>query len=99
MDITPYEDSESFRVELRNGIGTQTGPPYQYKNFEFIGWRAPIILFGCPIASEPLRDDCPAAYAVHAFHLLAAHTLSLGTPPRNGESEAILRKVRKNESR
>ena len=93
MNITSYSDSDRFRVELRSGISSQIGLPHQYKNFEFSG--APTILFGCPIASEPLQDDSPAACAVHTFHRLAELTHSLGTPPRNDESEALLRKVRK----
>lgn len=93
-DITSYTDSDRFRVELRSSIDTQVGHPYQYKNFEFGGWRAPIVLFGCPIASEPLQEDSPAAYAVHTFHVLADHARTLGTPPRNDESEGSLRKVK-----
>ena len=56
-----------------------------------------MILFSCPIASEPLRDECLAARAVHAFRVLAEHTDSLGTP-RDDENEALLRKVRTNEA-
>jgi len=92
---TSLPDSNRFRVELRSSIGNQFGLPHQYKNFEFSGWKAPIILFSCPVASEPLQDDSPAACAVHAFYVLAEHTHSLSTPPRNGESEELLRKVRK----
>lgn len=96
MNIDSYDDADRFRVELRNSISTQIGLPHQYKNFEFSGWRAPSILFACPIASEPLRDDCLAARAVHAFRVLAEHTDSLGTPPRDDETEPLRRKVRKN---
>ena len=99
MNITSYRDADRFRVDLWNTISTQIRLPHEYKNFEFSGRRAPIILFGCPIASEPLRDDCPAARAVHAFRVLAEHTDSLSTPPRDYESEVLLRKVRKNGGR
>jgi hypothetical protein len=95
MDVTSYGDSDRFRIELRSGISNQIGLPHQYKNFELSGWRAPIVLFGCPIASEPLQDDSPAACAVHTFHVLAEYTHTFGTPPRNDESEAVLRKVKK----
>ena len=94
MNITSYSDSDRFRVELRSGIRDQIGLPHQYKNFGFSGWNSPIILFGCPIASEPLQDESPAACAVYAFQRLAELTHSLGTPPRNDESEVVLRKVR-----
>jgi hypothetical protein len=95
MNITSYRDSDRFRVALRRSISTQIGLPHQYRNFEFTGWRAPTILFGCPLASEPLRDDPPGACAVYAFLVLADHTRVLGTPLRNDEGEASLRKVRK----
>ena len=95
MNITSYGDSDRLRVALQNSISSQIGLPHHYKNFEFSGRDAPIILFGCPIASEPLQDDSPAACAVHAFHRLAELTGSLGTPSRNDESEGLLRKVRK----
>jgi hypothetical protein len=94
MNITSYSDSDRLRVDLLSSIRSQIGPPHQYKNFEFSLRAAPVILFGCPIASEPLQDTSPAACAVYAFHRLAELTGSLGTPPRNDESEALLRKVR-----
>ena len=94
MNITSFRDSDRFRVELRSSISDQIGLPHQYKNYEFSSREAPIILFGCPIASEPLQDDSPAAYAVHTFQRLAELTHSLGTPPRNEESEVLLRRVR-----
>ncbi len=94
MNINYYSDSDRLRDELRSGIINQIGLPHQYKNHEFGGCNPPIILFGCPIASEPLQDDSPAACAVHAFQRLAEFTRSLGTPPRNDESEVVLRKVR-----
>ena len=94
MHITSHSDSDSLRAELRSGISNQIGLPHQYKNYEFSSREAPIILFGCPIASEPLQDNSPAACAVHAFQRLAELTYSLGTPPRTDESEVLLRKVR-----